>query len=107
MVYVCGQTVEGAKMAKLEYNVVQEKNGLSLTEITLHTGRSHQIRVQFSSRKMPLLGDGKYGSKSNKCSVALWSHSLLIPQNGSELEVKSFPQKDAYPWCLFDTESIS
>lgn len=101
-VFVVKRMRKGVKEASLEYKLLQtvqdgEKN-LSLVKIKLHTGRSHQIRVQFSSRKMPLLGDGKYGSKSNKCTVALWSYSLGW-QN--DFCISCLPQTKSYPWNLF------
>ena len=54
----------GVKEARLDYQVLAEKDGLSLVRVLLHTGRTHQIRVQFASRGLPLLGDGKYGGGS-------------------------------------------
>lgn len=107
-VFVVKRMRKGVKEAKLSYElletVVCENEELSLVKIKLHTGRSHQIRVQFSSRKMPLVGDGKYGSKSNKCTVALWSHCLTLenPFDKEELWAQSFPDKTAFPWCLFE-----
>ena len=106
MVYVCGQTVEGAKMAKLEYNVVQEKNGLSLTEITLHTGRSHQIRVQMSHQGYPVFGDMRYGGENAvKGNLALWATSLSFthPVTKERLMFKAEPPKENNPWKIFDT----
>ena len=55
---------KGVREAVLEYRILQTAGENSLTEITLHTGRTHQIRVQFASRKHPLWGDGKYGSRA-------------------------------------------
>lgn len=63
----------GVKKALLSYKVLAEKNGLSVVRVKLHTGRTHQIRVQFSSRKMPIVGDRRYGSKSDGKIIALWS----------------------------------
>lgn len=63
----------GVKKALLSYKVLAEKNGLSVVRVKLHTGRTHQIRVQFSSRKMPIVGDRRYGSKSDSKIMALWS----------------------------------
>lgn len=107
-VFVVKKMRKGVKEASLEYTLLQtvyvDSKPLSLVKIKLHTGRSHQIRVQFSSRQMPLAGDGKYGSKNNKCSVALWSHSLTFPQkeNGSDLLIKCIPDIASYPWNMFD-----
>ncbi len=79
---------KGAKKASLEYNAVAEKelNGqiFTLVEIKLHTGRTHQIRVQFASRGYPLAGDGKYGGKSGY-PLMLWCNSLSLPNGMSYL----------------------
>ena len=107
-VFVVKRMRKGVKEASLSYELLEtattDTGELSLVKIKLHTGRSHQIRVQFSSRKMPLAGDGKYGSKDNKCTISLWSHSLSFfhPFSGENISIKSFPNKSAYPWCLFD-----
>lgn len=63
-VYTRSGPVPGAKRAALRYRTLKTRNGLSLMEIELLTGRTHQIRVQFASRGFPLLGDGKYGSQT-------------------------------------------
>ena len=62
---------KGVKKAKLSYKVLEHDEKTSLVEILLYTGRSHQIRVQFSSRGMPLVGDGKYGARDNEKNIAL------------------------------------
>lgn len=78
--FVVKRVRKGVKEALLEYNVLetfeQEGEIYSSVKVLLHTGRTHQIRVQFSSRKMPLAGDRKYGGKDNFKSIALWSYSL-------------------------------
>lgn len=105
--FVVKRMRKGVKKASLEYVVKEtveyEGKSLSLLEIKLHTGRTHQIRVQFSSRKMPLSGDGKYGSKDNRCNVSLWSHKLnfKLCEGGEDSVFTSFPPKYAYPWNLF------
>ncbi|MBO6264099.1 MAG: RluA family pseudouridine synthase [Clostridia bacterium] len=106
MVYVCGQTVEGAKFAELEYKVVEEKNGLSLAEIKLHTGRTHQIRVQMSNIGNPVYGDMRYGGiHAQKGKLALWAASLTFthPVSKERLCFKIEPPSDLSPWKLFDT----
>ncbi len=64
LVRVYDSETAGGKTMKTEYRVLKEKNGLSLVEVELHTGRTHQIRAQFSHIGHPLLGDGKYGSNT-------------------------------------------
>lgn len=99
--YVVKRERKGVKKAKLEYNVLATADKSSLIEVLLHTGRSHQIRVQFASRKMPLIGDGKYGSKDNRCSVALWSYEVSFIYNSDILAFMSKPDEQSYPWNLF------
>ena len=74
--FVVKRERKGVKRASLEYSVLETKNGLSLVKIRLHTGRTHQIRVQFSSRRHPVYGDGKYGASDNIPFIALHSHEI-------------------------------
>lgn len=99
--FVVKRERRGVKRASLEYDVAGVSEGLSLVKVLLHTGRTHQIRVQFASRKLPLVGDGKYGSKDNKCSVALWSYEVSFNLNGNEMSFKSYPDTNVYPWNVF------
>ena len=105
--FVVSRMRKGVKEAVLRYCVIEENNNQSLVEIELETGRSHQIRVQFASRKAPLAGDGKYGSRNNKCSVALWSHSLSFvhPFTKQEICINSDPDFTVYPWSEFRKEN--
>lgn len=100
--FVVKRERKGVKKARLEYSLIKAEDELSLVKVKLHTGRTHQIRVQFASRKLPLLGDGKYGSKCNKCSVALWSHSLSFvnPFTNERLSFTANPP-DSFPWNKF------
>ena len=92
---------ENGKASKLSYEVLARKEGLALVDIDLATGRSHQIRVQFSSRGHALYGDHRYGA-ANSGQLALWSHSLSFKHPVKD-EVMSFsslpPQK--HPFTLF------
>jgi len=104
-VYVCTQTEEGAKFASLEYEIREEKAGLSLAEITLHTGRTHQIRVQTAAINCPVYGDMRYGGdKAVKGKLALWAYSLRFkhPTTGESLKFVIEPPKDETPWKLFE-----
>ncbi len=105
--YVVNRERKGVKKASLEYVLLNVKDGKSLLKITLHTGRTHQIRVQFSSRKMPLLGDKKYGSKEN-CEIALFSHSLTFfhPTTNEKMIFSAFPEKEKYPFSLFGGDLV-
>lgn len=82
------------KYAKLEYEVLKEKYNLSLVNIILHTGRHHQIRVQFASRNHPLYGDQRYG-KSSKKQLALFAYYLSFnhPVTKEKLEFIKYPDK--------------
>lgn len=104
--FVVQRERKGVRKASLEYKVLETaetRHGVvSLIRIRLQTGRTHQIRVQFSSRKMPLLGDGKYGSKDNGCQIALWSCRLAFahPKNQKKIDMEASPKAE-YPWNLF------
>ena len=76
---------------------------LSLLRVILHTGRTHQIRVQFSSRAMPLVGDVKYGSRYRDCALALWSHALGFrhPATGKAMSFSAMPEL-VFPWNGFE-----
>lgn len=78
--FVVDRLRKGVKDAKLEYRVLATQTAAgevrSLVRIRLHTGRTHQIRVQFAFRKMPLVGDRKYGAKDGSEDLCLWSHKL-------------------------------
>ena len=105
--FVVKRMRKGVKKASLEYKTVEsvqtDSGFLTLVKVKLHTGRTHQIRVQFSSRKLPLLGDGRYGGKSDKCDIALWSTeiSFISPFDRQNLTFKA-PLPKQYPWNLFN-----
>ena len=105
--YVVTEPGKGVQEAILDYWVLKKTRELSRVRIRLRTGRTHQIRVQFASRKMPLLGDGKYGSRDNHCETALWSRRLAFrhPITGKSVEAVSMPPAE-YPWNLFDIANI-
>ena len=104
-VFAVKPDTKNAKKAVLDYEVIGEKEGLSLLSINLHTGRPHQIRVQLASRSHPLYGDQKYGSSVNKTGqqIALWSHNLRLehPVRREEMSIKSNPPSE-YPWNLWE-----
>lgn len=104
--FVVKRMRRGVKDAKLDYKMLgkceYEGSALSLVHVHLHTGRTHQIRVQFSSRRLPLFGDGKYGGRSEQSGIALWSHHLEFshPITGEKMEFTA-PPPDSQPWNLF------
>lgn len=104
--YVVDRPRKGVREAKLDYSVLEsvatDEGTFSLVRVRLHTGRTHQIRVQFASRKMPLYGDSRYGGVKGAC-LGLWSHRLTFPHpiSGEMLTAKSEPNWDVVPWCFF------
>ena len=102
--YVVNRMRKGVKDASLEYEVIGEAENKALVHVLLHTGRTHQIRVQFSSRKLCLTGDIKYGSKDRtNCNIALYSHKITFthPATKEEMIFCSEPDSVVYPWNLF------
>ena len=101
--YVVTRPRAGVKEAVLAYRILSESGGCSLLAVRLHTGRTHQIRVQFASRGHPLVGDAKYGSPVRPAEIALFSHALGFrhPQSGAPL-VFTAPPPIAFPWNQFD-----
>ena len=102
--FVVDRPRKGVKEARLAYRTIDSAEGKALVLVRLYTGRTHQIRVQFASRKMPLLGDGKYGSRDKACSIALWSHRVTFshPSTGNKVDFCSLPPWNEYPWDAFD-----
>ncbi|MBE6797924.1 MAG: RluA family pseudouridine synthase [Ruminococcaceae bacterium] len=104
--FVVKRERKGVKKAVLDYETLSKTtldNGeISLLKIRLHTGRTHQIRVQFSHRKMCLLGDKKYGSRFD-CPIALFSHSLTFthPEAEEEMCFTALPEK-TFPFNKFE-----
>lgn len=90
-VFVVKRERKGVKKAKLEYQRLTSGE-TSLVHIRLHTGRSHQIRVQFASRNFPLVGDHKYGSKDNVKLPMLYSCKITFPFKGQTLTFESYPE---------------
>ena len=89
-VYVVDRERRGVKRAKLEYETLK-RGELSLVKIRLYTGRTHQIRVQFSSRRFPLAGDKKYGAKDDFGTPRLFSHRVTFPYKNEIVAFEAFP----------------
>lgn len=92
--YVVDRMRGGVKAAKLSYEVLEEKEGKSLLRIRLYTGRTHQIRVQFSSRRLPLAGDRRYGAAGDG-NIALFSESLVFPHPITREMISVFARPEA------------
>ena len=99
--YVVSEPGKDTREAILHYRRLACGDGFSLVRIRLETGRTHQIRAQFSSRGMPLVGDKKYG-KGEDCEIALWSYRLAFshPYSGKPMEFILEPPA-RYPWTSF------
>ena len=90
-VFVVKRERRGVKKARLEFSRLTAGEE-SLVRIWLHTGRSHQIRVQFSSRGFPLVGDHKYGSRDEKTAPMLFSCCITFPWKGKQLRFEKLPE---------------
>ena len=96
--FVVDKKRAGVKDASLSYKTLAKGDGRALVCIKLHTGRTHQIRVQFASRKMPVLGDGKYGSSVRSSEIALASCSIKFnhPRTNKTVEFTYTPTGDMW-----------
>ncbi len=101
--FVVKKERKGVKKASLSYEVLEKRDDLSLVKIHLHTGRTHQIRVQFASRKMPLVGDGKYGAKDNCKNKGLFCREVSFVKGKERLTFSAEPEK-VFPWNVFDED---
>ena len=89
-VFVVKKQRAGVKAARLEFRRLRAGER-SLVHVRLHTGRSHQIRVQFSSRGFPLVGDHKYGSRAKETEPMLFSCRITFPWNGQTQTYEKYP----------------
>ena len=105
MVYICTPSEEGAKEALLDYKVLENKNKYALLEVRLHTGRTHQIRVQMAGISHPVYGDMRYGGAlAKKGKLALWAYSLSFshPITKERMRFIACPPETETPWKAFD-----
>lgn len=103
-VYSVKKGIKGAKESIVDYRILDFIDGFSLVKINLHTGRPHQVRVQFSTIGHPLFGDQRYGAKVNQVGqqIALWSHEVIFvhPTLKKRMSFTSLPKKQP-PWSKF------
>ena len=101
MTLVAKEMAKGVQPAALRYRVISSQNGMSRVRIQLETGRTHQIRVQFASRNLPLVGERKYAVLDDPCEIALWSYRLGFthPATGEKMEFTKQPP-ESYPWTV-------
>ena len=99
MTMVAAEPAKGVQEAILDYRLVRKNEFMSRVQIQLKTGRTHQIRVQFASRGLPLVGERKYCTLDDPCEIALWSHSIGFqhPRTGKWLTFSKEPL-EIYPW---------
>ena len=101
MTMIVNEPGKDVQEAILHYQVLSTNSQLTRVQIQLVTGRTHQIRVQFSGRGMPLVGERKYDSGTDDCDLALWSCRIAFahPKTGEQMEFYRLPP-DAYPWSI-------
>lgn len=96
----------GAKKAILDYVIIGHSVSYTLLEITLHTGRHHQIRAQLSAIGMPILGDLKYGDKRSLPDASIALHALRLhfvhPVTDNEITIVAPPSKESQQWQVFE-----
>ena len=99
MTMVATESGKDVQPASLRYRVLASNRQLTRVQIRLETGRTHQIRVQFASRGLPLVGERKYSELDDPCEIALWSYRLAFshPATGQPMEFVKEPP-GAYPW---------
>jgi len=99
--YIVTEPAKGVQEAILTYQVQEQTEDLTRVRIQLQTGRTHQIRAQFSGRGTPLVGDRKYSLLEDACEIALWSYRLVFahPTTGEKLEFILQPP-EIYPWTV-------
>lgn len=99
MTMVATEPGKGVQEAILRYRVLSNAENMSKVQIELLTGRTHQIRVQFASRNMPLVGERKYSTREDPCAIALWSHRLGFhhPVTGEKMTFRKEPP-EVFPW---------
>ncbi len=99
--YIVTEPGKDVQEAVLHYETLNSTDALSRVRIRLETGRTHQIRAQFSGRGWPLVGDRKYSLLEDECEIALWSYRLAFchPGTGEPMEFTLDPP-DIYPWTV-------
>ena len=101
MTLVTDMPGKGVQEAILHYQTMAIADGMSRVRIQLVTGRTHQIRTQFASRNLPLVGERKYAVLDDDCEIALWSHRIGFthPTTGERMEFTKEPP-EVYPWTV-------
>ncbi len=109
-VMVVPELTTGAKRAELEYVTLEAKEKVSLVDIKLHTGRSHQIRVQMKNIGCPVYGDVRYGGDklAKGHNLALWAFEvkLVHPTTKENMTFRCYPPEDMVPWNVFKLDIV-
>lgn len=102
MTMVASELGKGVQEAILDYQILSSADDRALIKVLLRTGRTHQIRVQFSSRGLPLVGERKYSTLEDSCEIALWSYKIGFnhPRTGEWMDFIHDPPS-CYPWDTF------
>lgn len=108
MTFVADKPAKDVQEAVLDYETLRRGEDMSLVRVHLHTGRTHQIRVQFASRGFPLYGERKYAQDPDDCPLALWSHRLGFthPTTGERMHFELVPPR-VFPWNACEEIDIS
>ena len=106
-VEIVPETTTDAKFASLDYSVVQKVKDYALIDVDLHTGRSHQIRVQLSAIGAPIVGDKKYNATNSSTKMALWCYKLEFehPTTKQIMKFVVYPPEEK-PWTLFKIDNL-
>ena len=105
MVYICTPSEENAKYAELDYKLIENVGKNALVEVRLHTGRTHQIRVQMAGISHPVFGDMRYGGAlAQKGKLALWAYCLSFshPITKERMRFIACPPDTETPWKAFN-----
>ena len=109
-VMVVPELESGGKRAELDYEILEEKEKVTLVDVNLHTGRSHQIRVQMKHIGCPIYGDVRYGGDilAKGHNLALWAFELKLvhPTTKENMTFKVYPPEDKTPWNVFNINGI-
>lgn len=102
MTMVASEPGKGVQEAILDYQILSSADDRALIKVLLRTGRTHQIRAQFSSRGLPLVGERKYSTLGDPCEIALWSYKIGFnhPRTGEWMDFIHDPPS-CYPWDTF------
>ena len=99
MTFVADSPAKGVQEAVLDYVRLNTDGEYSRVKVRLHTGRTHQIRVQYASRGFPLVGERKYSELNDPCEIALFSHKIAFthPGTGERMQFSAYPSS-GFPW---------